>query len=405
MGPPSDSGDDVNGGGGSDVNNGMRMLPLQWLRSLRLHPHLLRGQLGTVVAVLLCVAIVVLPVTWVLTSSTPTPKAHHPAKVHDAEQRVLHALGVTTGSGNFSVTYQLTESSPSSSAPPTTGLCGPGQGCSAGPQNVSVSGQGTIDVDPTAMAVSADVSDFGNLAVRVDATQVWELSAGDNGLAPNPGDGAGGGQPLSAFANLVESTLGRSEGAMAMLGMASPNGFLDLSQAAVTSASQTGSGVMGGVAVTEYQVSIDLSCLAQSTGISAEEAQTVTSAVGVLDDQGYTGTTETVAVDAAGYIREVKPVASFSDGSSVTLDATFSDFGCAGAVLMPGQQGSTAPPASCTSPDTVETGSSAPTTSVAAASTPPAAPTMSTPTTTAPASSTTTGAPTVTISGPTTTGE
>ena len=160
---------------------------------------------------------------------------------------------------------------------------------------------------------------------------------------------------------------------------------------------------MGGVAVTEYQVSIDLSRLAQSTGISAEEAQTVTSAVGVLDDQGYTGTTETVAVDAAGYIREVSRWRVH--GSSVTLDATFSDFGCAGAVLMPGQQGSTAPPASCTSPDTVETGSSAPTTSVAAASTPPAAPTMSTPTTTAPASSTTTGAPTVTISGPTTTGE
>ena len=66
--------------------------------------------------------------------------------------------------------------------------------CAAGggPQNASVRGQGTIDVDPYAMAVSADVSSFGSLSIRVDGTDYWELGAGDNGLAPLPDDTGSG---------------------------------------------------------------------------------------------------------------------------------------------------------------------------------------------------------------------
>ena len=197
MGPPSDSGDDVNGGGGSDVNNGMRMPPLQWLRSLRLHPDLLRGQLGTVVAVLLCVAIVVLPVTWVLTSSTPTPKAHHPAKVHDAEQRVLPRPGGHHRLGELPVTYQLHGVVSFLICAADDGAMWSRSSLQRRPSERVGFGPRDHRHGPPAMAVSADVSDFGNLAVRVDATQVWELSAGDNGLAPNPGvDGAGGGATL-----------------------------------------------------------------------------------------------------------------------------------------------------------------------------------------------------------------
>jgi hypothetical protein len=167
---------------------------------------------------------------------------------------------------------------------------------------------------------------------------------------------------LSGFAGLVEGTLGQREGAIAMMGMASPTGFLDLSQQAVTGAAQVGTGNVGGAPVTEYEVSINLSQLAQVQGGSSEEANTINAAVGVLDHAGYTGTMVKVAIDGAGFIREVTPVASFSDGGKVTLDATFSNFGCAGTVLMPGQSGTTPTTAGCASPDATPTGAATTTT-------------------------------------------
>jgi hypothetical protein len=314
---------------------------------------------------------------------------------------VLSALSTTTASGNFAFAYSLTETAPAApaalaspssttttpcptpvyngtatfqtntahigtvptdvgvattdTAPPASESSPPPipHNCvvpARQPQDVSVSGQGTIDVSPMAMAASADVSNFGTLAIRVDGTDVWELSAGDDRPTPNPGDN-GPGQDLSSFAGLVEGTLGQREGAVAMLGMASPSGFLDLSQQAVTGAAQVGLGVVDGTAVTEYDVSIDLAQLAQVSGITPEEATTIGDAVSLLNQLGYTQTTVKVGIDGAGFIREVTPVARFSDGATVTLDATFSDFGCAGTVLMPGQSGSSTPAPGCVSPD------------------------------------------------------
>jgi len=156
--------------------------------------------------------------------------------------------------------------------------------------------------------------------------------------------------------------------------MASPTGFLDLSQQSVTGAAQVGTGQVGGVPVTEYEVSIDLAQLAQGPGITSDEVSTIQSAVGVLDQAGYTGTVVKVAIDGAGFIREITPVASFSDGGKVTLDATFSNFGCAGTVLMPGQQGATSPPAGCVSPDSTTTTGPGATTTTGPGSTTTAAP-------------------------------
>ena len=386
-----------------------------------------RRRVAVVAATVMCLAVVGVPVGLVLTSGGTTPAAQ-PAPQHSdvanavhlgtgpAEHQVLSALSATTASGNFDVAYDLTQAPGSGttttttcssiavspdltqvngsayqgSAGTVTQVCGGG-----GPQNASVSGKGTIDVDPYAMAVSADVSSFGNLSIRVDGTNYWELGAGDNGLAPLPNDagpgpagGTGSGSTLSSFAGLVEGTLGQREGALAMLGMASPTGFLDLSQQSVTGAAQVGTGQVGGVPVTEYEVSIDLSQLAQVPGITTDETTTIQGAVGVLDQAGYTGTMVKVAIDDAGFIREVTPVASFSDGGKVTLDATFSNFGCAGTVLMPGQQGATAPPAGCVSPDSTTTTTTTPTTTGADAAT-----------TTGPASTTTTGADATTTTG------
>ncbi|HEY7947454.1 MAG TPA: hypothetical protein VID75_07255, partial [Acidimicrobiales bacterium] len=101
-----------------------------------------------------------------------------------------------------------------------------------------------------------------------------------------------------------------------------------------------------------YQVAVDPTQLANEPDITTEESTTATAAIGILHAEGYTGTTDEVSVDASGFIRQVNSVAHFSDGGTVVLDVTLSNFGCAGTVLMPGQSGADTPPSGCTSPDT-----------------------------------------------------
>jgi hypothetical protein len=174
-----------------------------------------------------------------------------------------------------------------------------------------------------------------------------------------------------------------------MMGMASPTGYLDLIQPAVDAASETGSGTVDGVPVTVYQVTDNLDQLATAAGTTSAESQTISAALTLLKAQGYTANTALVSIDDAGYIRQVKSTDTFSDGSSVTLQAMFSDFGCAGTVLMPGQTGSGVPPTGCTSSDGPGPSTTTPTTSPSTPDTPPT-------TVTPHVSSTTTMAPTTT---------
>jgi hypothetical protein len=134
--------------------------------------------------------------------------------------------------------------------------------------------------------------------------------------------------------------------------MASPTGYLDLYQQDVDGATQTGTGTVDGTPVTVYQVAVDPTQLVNDPDITSEESTTASAAVSLLNAQGYTGTTDDVSIDNSGFIREVNSVAHFSDGGTVLLDVTLSNFGCAGTVLMPGQQGPSAPPSGCSSPDT-----------------------------------------------------
>jgi hypothetical protein len=214
-----------------------------------------------------------------------------------------------------------------------------------------VQGGGVINTNPLAMVASADIGQGLDVTVRVNDASVYEEGTNDTGLAPMSSDGSGSGTSLPQFAGLTEGTLGSREGAVAMMGMASPTGYLDLIQPAITAAAQTGTGTVDGEPVTNYQVSNDLSELAGAAGTSTAESQAISAALGVLDGEGYTSNDVVVSIDGSGFIRQVRSTDAFSDGGTVTLEATFSDFGCAGTVLMPGQTGSGAPPAGCTSPD------------------------------------------------------
>ena len=345
-----------------------------------------RRRVGMVLGIAACVALIGVPVGLLAASGPqPAPQAspqHHVTVSGGAAKRsVLAALSATTDSGNFAFSYQLSESPYQSS----TAVEGPS--CSATscppasvPQSTEVQGSGTINTNPMAMAASAAISSNGvsglQVGVRVDPTTVWEVGYTDNGLTPASNDG--GGQGLPGFAGLVEGTLGPREGAVAMMGMASPTGYLDLVEPAVSSAAEVGTATVDGVAVTQYQLTIDPGSLATAPGTSSEEQSTISAAMQTLTSQGYRTIRDLVSIDASGFIRESASTVTFSDGGTVTLDAHFSNFGCAGTVLMPGQGGVSTAPSGCVSSDT----GTAPTTSSTATTTTTAP--LQTPTTIAP---------------------
>jgi hypothetical protein len=212
-------------------------------------------------------------------------------------------------------------------------------------------GHGTIDTDPFAMVAVSNVPGLGQITLRDNGTNVWEFGGADYGLAPGSSE-TGPGASLSGFASLVEGTLGARQGALAMGGLSTPTGYLDLDQSMISGANQTGTGTVDGVAVTIYTISIAPGQGENIPGLNAEQAKAIADSDAILKQQGFTGSTVQVSVDASGYIRQTRSVAHFSDGSTTSSESTFSDFGCAGTVLMPGQSGASAPPAGCVSPDT-----------------------------------------------------
>jgi hypothetical protein len=336
-----------------------------------------RRRTGIVLGVAACVALIGVPIGLLAASGpTPAPQAspRHRVTVSggQAKRSVLAALSATTDAGSFAFSYQLDESPYQSN--PTFGAGCIGPGCPTTPEleSTQVQGSGTINTDPMAMAASADISTNGQpglqVGVRVDPTTVWEVGPADNALSPEASDTNAGGSPLAEFAGLVEGTLGPREGAVAMMGMASPTGYLDLVQPAVTSASEVGTSTVDGVAVTQYQLAIDPASLASAPGTTSEEQSAINAALETLSEQGSGTMRDLVSIDASGFIRESASTVTFSGGGTVTLDAHFSNFGCAGTVLMPGQTGASSPPSGCVSAD-ASTGSTTTTTTTTSTTT------------------------------------
>jgi hypothetical protein len=185
-----------------------------------------------------------------------------------------------------------------------------------------------------------------------------------------------------------------------MGGLSSPTGYLDLDQSMITGADEIGTGTVDGTAVTIYQLSITAAQEANVPDTTAQEAEAIAAANAILASQGYTGTTVQVSIDASGYIRQTRSVAHFTDGSTSSSEAKFSDFGCAGTVLMPGQSGATSSPAGCVSPDT---GVAPPASTSTPTSTPTTNSTSTTPTSTPTSTTSTTSSSVPADAGSTTT--
>jgi len=334
------------------------------------------------------------------------------ATIDDGQARgdVLSALSTTTASGSFHIRYSLTSAPGPTPSTTTTNAGGPcttvvvggaviggdtsidagspagkaivdcGYAVAADPQNVTISGEGVVHLDPTAMVSTANVSGLGEITTRVDGTNVWEDGGGNYGMAPSSKTGPGA--PISQFAGLVMGTLGRREGAIAMNSLASPSGYLDMAKEAIGAASAHGNGVVDGVQVIVYDVTLDTMKSLDRPGLTPEETATTRAALAVLRSEGYETTSVQLSVDAFGFIRRAQTVVAFGDGGTVSADTTFSDFGCSSVEMLPNGPSIVPDPTGCAKG--VAPGPPTTATSPRTASTPATVPTEATATTTAP---------------------
>jgi hypothetical protein len=290
------------------------------------------------------------------TSAADVAPGPSPTAVDEqAGQVIAAALGHTTDASTFHIAYSLHFTPPP--APPVT-KCGPIPRPPSAPtvtscsqvtdQGASTTGEGTITISPKSMVVSAHVNSGFDVTLQLIGDQVWETGGAGYGGPPS-----GPGQPLSGFADLVEGTIGPRAGALGMTRLASPNAYLALQQGSITGVTPAGTGSVDGVPVTNYDVTVDITKLADTPGLTADETKTIRDALGVLRAQGYTNTAVTVSVAGDGLIHQLHTVANFDDGSTVTFDATYSAFGC--------PAGSPAGP-SCLTPTTTATTATATTT-------------------------------------------
>lgn len=331
-----------------------------------------------------------------------------------AKAQVVSALDATTGPGSFHIAYRSWESPPQTPSTSDPGACGvqPPPSSSVGTSDNSpatrpvlgapcparnapprLSGTGTVNLRPFGIVTWSDVSNFGPVTVWSDGTNLWERGGANAGLAP--GSSSGPGTSLSGFASLVEGTLGRRLGGVVMLNLASPTGQLNLARQAITEASKIGTASVDGVAVTMYEVTVDRSKSLALPDMTAEQMRTASAAFEVLRQQGYQETRIRLAIDQAGLIRQSTATVTFADGGTVSGETQFSDFGCAGRVVISTQTGLTvepepcAPPSSAAPPSTITPSiTTAPASTTVAPSTTTPASTKIAPSTTGPASTT-----------------
>ncbi|MEP6626201.1 MAG: hypothetical protein ABJC79_17270, partial [Acidimicrobiia bacterium] len=285
-----------------------------------------------------------------------------------AARAVLSALDASTSAGGYEVAFDFViqpAGEPDSGCHQSTSAfhgggsssattVGGGGGstastaCHASTQPVTVSGHGTVSLDPYFLQTTSTVSGLGEVTVRTDGTKIAEQGGA------NYGGSLEDGQPLSGFASAVESTFGPGPGALTMLGLASPTGYLSLSASAVTGVRAVGTGVVGDTPVTFYDVISDSAAMRQLPALTDEQLKTVDEALKVLDRSGFVEAKSRIAVDADGYIRESTSTASFSDGTRMTRHMTLSRFGCTGTGPTPANPAGAAAPATgdCVTPTT-----------------------------------------------------
>ena len=332
--------------------------------------------------------------------------------VTSAARAVLAALDASTSTGGYEVSYEFVIEPPATDPArcngqeaftvdggfAATSVAAPVEACPYDAPVITVTGNGIVHLNPYFLEVTSNLSNLGEVTVRTDGNRIVEEGGA------NYGGSLESGQPLSGFASLVEGAFGRGPGALTMLALASPTGYLSLSAETVTDVAPAGTGDVNGVPVTFYDVISDTAAMRDLPGLTSEQLQTIDDALAVLGQTGSAEASARIAVDADGYIRESTSVASFADGTTMTRHMNLSRFGCVGTAPTPANPNGNYEdlPPECANPSTSTTASPAPPPStVIAATTSSSTATPSTtvtaaPTTTIAAASTTTTPPTTT---------
>src|SRR5262245_17715382 len=237
-------------------------------------PRPARNRPRTMLLPVACIAVVVIAAGFFLANRnddrTTLPRA-----------KVVWALDATTAMHSVDFRATLSEAvsapptTPEADCPPAVSKNGryPGAGnitlCGATlapPGGSTISSSGTMTLDPLALTSVADIPGPGPIRTWVNSTTVWEQGGGNYGL-PTGGS-------LGGFADLVDSTLGSRQVSVAMMSLASPTGYLNLAQDAITDASKLGTSTVDGEKVTRYQVTLDATHLVDRPGMSTEQRNT-----------------------------------------------------------------------------------------------------------------------------------
>lgn len=260
------------------------------------------------------VAVVAAPLVAIaLADGSSSDRSGPVVETPDALDRVRAAVGQTATAGSYEMDTVSTTS------------------VANGPSNRFTS-HSVVNLEPYAM-VSESETPFGHVTLHVNATHVWQRGGATVGY-----EAAGApGVPITSYSRQVLGTLGPGPGALAMISIASRGGHLNLEEQAVATAEPAGTGTVGDVPVTYYDVTIDVTKLADAPDLSDAQRSTIEAALPTLRTSGYEGTTERIGVDADGFVREITATTTMRDGSTTTRHSVLYSFGCAPRVTMPNE--------------------------------------------------------------------
>jgi hypothetical protein len=299
----------------------------------------------------------------------------------DALATVRAAVGQTVAAGSYEMDMVTTMTQPGTGS--CAVLAGPDSSpteptwceTSGAPTN-QFTGHAIVNLEPYAMVSETNSPSLGAITTHVNSTHVWQLGGATVGYGPRTP-----GLSLADYSSQVVGTLGRGPGALAMISIASRGGYLYLEEEAIASAEPAGTGTVGEIPVTYYDVTIDVTRLVDAPNLSDIQRQTIAAAFPLLEESGYRGTTERIGVDDMGHVREVNATTNFDDGSSTVGHSVLSNFGCAPKVYMPNE---TPPPATTPAPCATTTTATSPS-GTATTTTTTTSPTSAPPPTNAPA--------------------
>ena len=263
-----------------------------------------------------------------------SPSATHKPQPTASAARVLGALDKTVSKGSFVAKYSFNEklgTTPNSTTPCTPVHFSPSAGatpdsaaaCPAGPAAApSVNGTATINVDPVSVASTLYISNItGPIAISADARSVKDT----NGVGADQVTNTWG---IPQFIAQAIGSLGNREGAVSALTLASPFGYLAMTDDAVQGAKPVGQQVVAGNRLMLFDVFMTPDQMASINVSSDNEAQAIRVALDEMKQEGYTGTDMRVGIATDGLIHYAVATARFADHGTVTLTTELSSFGC-----------------------------------------------------------------------------